>query len=162
MSTNFILRTPYLAANRSIYRLDAPSPLAWFQMIWPILQEANVMSGRLLNVERLYGFEGFAEHVRSSGIAAPVTYDELQTLLSKHWYSNKVECRDGYVLVETDDDEVELAFWWVSDEVLANEQDRFACYATDVPIVILAPASAKTALSRQTAAACSAAADCTA
>jgi hypothetical protein len=86
----------------------------------------------LLNVEDLHGFAGFAEQVRTGGISAPETCEELQTLLSKSWYSNRVTCRDGYVLVETDDDEVELAFWWVSEEVLAREQDRFACYASDV------------------------------
>jgi hypothetical protein len=132
MSTNFILRSPYLPANRSIYRLDAPSPLDWFQAVWPRLrQDADITSKMLLDVEKLYGFSGFAEHVRSNELAAPADSAELQTLLAKNWYSNNVECRDGYVVVETDDDEVELAFWWVSDEVFREEQERFACYATD-------------------------------
>jgi hypothetical protein len=132
MATNFILRSPYLPANRSILRLDALSPLAWFQAIWPHLRnDADVTSKMLLGVEQLYGFDGFAEHVRNNEPAAPASLDELQRLLSQCWYSNNVECQDGYVLVETDDDEVELAFWWVSDEVFLAEQERFACYATD-------------------------------
>src|SRR5215468_7069111 len=117
MSTYFILRSPYLPANRSIYQLDAPSPLAWFQSIWPRLREdADITSKALLNVEDLYGFKGFANNVRDKQLAAPEDYNRLQRLLSLNWYLNNIDIRDGYVLVETDDDEVELAFWWVSDE----------------------------------------------
>jgi hypothetical protein len=132
MSTRFILRSPYLPANRSIYRLDAPSPLDWFRSVWPCLrQDAEITSKALLDVEKLYGFRGFAEHVRSEELAAPVACDDLQAVLAKNWYSNNVECRDGFVLVETDDDEVELAFWWVGEEVFQEKQELFACYATD-------------------------------
>jgi len=132
MATNFILRSPYLPANRSIYRLDAPSPLDWFRSVWPRLrQDADITSKTLLEAENLYGFCSFADHVREQHLAAPTTSTELQTLLSENWYTNNVECRDGYVLVETDDDEVELAFWWVSDDVLFAKQEHFACYATD-------------------------------
>ncbi|WP_156944034.1 hypothetical protein [Bradyrhizobium sp. Ec3.3] len=131
MATNFILRSPYLPSNRSTYRLDAPSPLAWFQSIWPRLREdAGISSKELLNVENLYYFAGFAENVRDKGLAAPANMVDLQTLLSHNWYGI-VECRDGYVFIETDDDEVQLAFWWVSDEVLEAEQERFACYSAD-------------------------------
>jgi hypothetical protein len=132
MATNFILRSPYLPANRSICRLDAPSPLAWFQAVWPRLRrDADITSRMLLDVEKLYGFHGFAKGVRGKELAAPADSGELQTLLAENWYSNVVECRDGYVRVETDDDELEIAFWWVSDEILKAEQERFACYATD-------------------------------
>jgi hypothetical protein len=132
MPTNFILRSPYLPANRSFFRLEAPSPLAWFQCIWPSLQgDASITSKMLLNVEKLYGFAVFAQRVRDEGLSAPATPGELQRLLSRCWYSNNVECRDGYVLVETDDDEVELAFWWLSDEIFEAEQERFACYTAD-------------------------------
>jgi hypothetical protein len=120
-----------LPANRSIYRLNEPSPLAWFQSIWPRLREdIDATSESLLNVSELYGFGGFADNVRNKGLAAPADMAELQTLLSLNWYGD-VACRDGYVLIETDDDEVELAFWWVSEEVLQAEQERFACYASD-------------------------------
>jgi hypothetical protein len=129
MATYFILRSPYLPANRSIFRLEAPSPLAWFQAVWSRLrEEADVTSKALLDVGNLYYFEGFTENIRSKELAAPADSAELKTLLSKNWYSNNVECRDGYVLVETDDDEVELAFWWVSEEVFQAKQDLFACY----------------------------------
>jgi hypothetical protein len=121
-----------LPANRSIYWLDARSPLDWFQSLWPRLrQDATVTSKALLDVEKLYGFQGFADRVRGKELAAPMASDDLQTLLKKNWYSNNVQCRDGFVLVETDDDEVELAFWWVSDEVFLAKQELFACYATD-------------------------------
>lgn len=132
MPTNFVLRSPYLSANRSVYRLDAETPLAWFQSIWPRLRsDADVTSKALLDADDLYGFAGFARRVREEGLEAPATPEELQKLLSDKWYSNNVECRDGYVLVETDDDEVELAFWWASDGVFQAEQERFACYAAD-------------------------------
>jgi hypothetical protein len=132
MSTRFVLRSPYLPANRSICRLDARSPLDWFRSVWPRLRrDATITSKALLDVEDLYGFGVFADHVRSNELAAPTASDDLQTLLKKNWYSNNVECRDGFVLVETDDDEVELAFWWVSDEVFLTKQELFACYATD-------------------------------
>ncbi len=132
MPTNFVLRSPYLSANRSVYRLDAETPLAWFQSIWPRLRsDADVTSKALLDADDLYGFAGFARRVREEGLEAPATPEELQKLLSDKWYSGNVECRDGYVLVETDDDEVELAFWWASDGVFQAEQERFACYAAD-------------------------------
>jgi hypothetical protein len=138
MSTYFILRSPYLPANRSICRLDTPSPLEWFQAVWPRLRrDAEVTSKTLLDVEELYGFEGFAESVRSKELAPPATCLELQTLLSENWYSGNVECEEGHVFVETDDDEVELAFWWVSDEVFQEKQDLFACYAASpLPVEI--------------------------
>jgi hypothetical protein len=138
MSTYFILRSPYLPANRSICRLDASFPLEWFQAVWPRLrQDAGITSKMLLDVEELYAFEGFAESVRSKELAAPATSGELQALLSENWYSNNVECEDGYVFVETDDDEVELAFWWVSDEVFQAKQELFACYAANsLPVEI--------------------------
>jgi hypothetical protein len=114
-----------------MHELDAPSPLAWFQSVWPRLQDADITSKDLLNAENLYGFVRFAERIRDEGIAAPTTYDELRVLLQEKWYSNRVDCRDGYVLVETDDDEVQLAFWWVSGEVFLQEEELFACYAAD-------------------------------
>jgi hypothetical protein len=132
MPTNFVLRSPYLPANRSVFTLDAETPLAWFQSIWPRLRgDAGVTSEELLGAKDLYGFAGFAQRVREEELGAPATPKELQELLAQKWYSGNVECRDGYVLVETDDDEVELAFWWASDEAFQAEQERFACYAAD-------------------------------
>ena len=80
MATSFILRSPYLPANRSVYRLDAPSAVAWFQKIWPLLQRQNITRGRLLNVENLHGFAGLAEQVRAGEIAAPETCEDLQAI----------------------------------------------------------------------------------
>jgi hypothetical protein len=110
VSTYFILRSPYLPANRSICRLDAPSPLAWFQAVWPRLrQEADITSKALLDVDDLYYFKGFAEHVRSKELAAPADSAGLKTLLSENWYSNSVACQNGYVLVETVASGIEIA-----------------------------------------------------
>ncbi len=131
MSTRFVLRSPYLQVNRSICRLDARSPLDWFRSVWSRLrQDATITSKALLGVEQLYGFKGFADHVRYEELAAPMVSDHLQTLLTKNWHSNDVKCRDGFVLIKTDGDEVELAFWWVSEEVFLAKQEVFACYAT--------------------------------
>ena len=132
MPTNFVLRSPYLPSNRSIKRLDAETPLAWFQSIWPRLRSGEgVTSEALLGIEKLYGFEGFARKIREEELEAPSTPAGLQELLSMKWYSNNVECRDGFVQVESDDDDFEYAFWWLSDEVFLAEQDRFACYAAE-------------------------------
>jgi len=132
VSTYFILRSPYLPANRSICRLDASSPLEWFQAVWPRLRrDADVTSKALLDVDDLYGFEGFAGNVRRKELAAPATSGELQALLSENWYCNHIECEDGHVFVETDDDEVEMAFWWVGEEAFQARQGLFACYAAD-------------------------------
>ncbi len=132
MPVSFILRSPYLPSNRSCLRLDAPSPLAWFQSVWPrLLGDEAVSSRDLLGADDLYGFAGFAQQIRDKRLPAPASNGDLEKMLSRYWYLGNVECRDGYVLVETDDDEVELAFWWVSGEVLAEEQERFACYQTD-------------------------------
>jgi hypothetical protein len=132
MPCYFVLRSPYLPSNRWVKKLDAASPLAWFQELWTRLQaDASLTCSDVLGIAHVYGFEGFAEKVRGGAIPAPVNDDELQQSLSSNWYSNNVETRDGMVLIETDDDEVELSFWWMSEAVLSRHAGRFSIYAVD-------------------------------
>jgi hypothetical protein len=132
MSCYFVLRSPYLPSNRWVKKLDAASPLAWFQDLWMHLQaHASLTCSDVLGIEHVYGFSGFADKVRSGAVPVPLNDDELQQSLSSHWYANNVEARDGLVLLETDDDEVELAFWWMSEAVLLGHAEQFSIYAVD-------------------------------
>jgi DNA-binding transcriptional regulator YdaS (Cro superfamily) len=120
-----------LPANRQVKRIDADSPLAWFQDAWSrIRTDASLTSKDLLDVEDLYGFEGFAKQIREINCPVPQNDEALRQSLSDHWYTNKVEVTDGEVFIKTDDDEVELAFWWMSQAVFQAKAEQFSVYAT--------------------------------
>ncbi len=113
--TYFLIVSKAEPRGRRFVRLDAPSVLAWFQRNWTLGRGGFVEELR----GEVYGLDQLFEDVEIEKIAAPKTDEELVPLLEKHiYFEGDIEAEPHFVHVETDDDEVEIAYFFFDDTFL--------------------------------------------
>lgn len=120
--TSFLYRTHYEGElSRRVRHLDDPTPLDWFRRVWGRPADATLAE---LGGE-VYGLAAFLE--RTAELTAPTTPAELGDVLREHlYYEGDLLTDDRSVRVLTDDDEVELAYFFLTDALVAERPDRFA------------------------------------
>ena len=112
--------------SKRVRRLPDESVLNWFRRGWhcddPESWVENELGGDV------YGLDSVFEAARKHGLSRPATTSELRELLHEHLYVEGDEdfiCLDDHSLrVRTDDDEVELAYLFLDDEVVAGRSPR--------------------------------------
>ncbi|GLW08784.1 hypothetical protein Misp01_39140 [Microtetraspora sp. NBRC 13810] len=130
--THFVYRTHYEGPlGRRILRLPDATPLAWFRRAWSALVDTPERDADAWLREelggRVYGLSSFVERAREHRIPAPATWQELDDVLRKHLYvEREVRVDEHSVRAFTDDDEVELAYFFFDDAVAAERPDRVA------------------------------------
>jgi hypothetical protein len=79
-------------------------------------------------VQRELGANVYGLHtIFETGLPAPRTHAELRRMLKEHLYvEGRLRVDRHSVRVLTDDDDVELAYFFVDDHVVASEPDRWA------------------------------------
>jgi len=122
----FVYRTHYEGPlSKRVKKLNAPSVLAWFQ-------KAIKNGGKGVEKElggRVYGFDSLFEEEHD----VPKSVAALRDLLEEDLYSEGDIRVDAHsVRVSTDDDEVELAYFFF-DEAAAKKKDRVAWLLHDSP-----------------------------
>ena len=98
--------------------------LDWFRRVWDDATSQDAYAW----VEREPGADVYGLHtIFETGLPAPRTHAELRRMLKEHLYVERTLRVDRHsVRVLTDDDEVELAYFFVDDHVVADEPDRWA------------------------------------
>jgi len=115
----FVYRTHYEGPlSRRVKKLNAPSVLAWFQ-------KAIKNKGKGAEKEiggHVYGFDSLFEEQHD----VPKSVSALRDLLEEHLYSEGDIRVDAHsVRVKTDDDEVDLAYFFL-DDAAVKKKDRVA------------------------------------
>jgi hypothetical protein len=115
----FVYRTHYEGPlSKRVRRLEAPSVLAWFAKA---LEKKDKGVDKELG-GRVYGLDSLFEEKHD----APKSIAALRELLEEHLYVEGDIRLDAHSLrVSTDDDEVELAYFFF-DDVAAKKKDRVA------------------------------------
>jgi hypothetical protein len=122
----------------------AATVLTWFQRAWNRDDPAAWIESELEG--EVYGLDSVFDEARKWNLPRPETIDELRELLHEHLW---VEGDDDYIRlgeralrVRTDDDEVDLAYYFIDDGAAAALPDRLAFLLHDTwPLTSAAAAS---------------------
>ena len=121
----FVARTPYdTASGRYIKKLKSDSVLKWFQEHWN--------SGNDPSRENILGagFYGLSSMFEGSD-PKPTSLTEVTESLKKRCYYNSIVARDGAIEFLTDDDELDLSYYWFTSEFAAKHPDRVSFLMND-------------------------------
>ncbi|WP_212830202.1 hypothetical protein [Catellatospora sp. TT07R-123] len=142
----FVYRSHYEGPlSRRVRRLPDASVLDWFRRCWDAdtpeaLVEQELGGG-------VYGLASIFEAARVHALPAPETWQQLHGLLDKYLYIEGDMPQslqfDGRALrVRTDDDEVDLAYFFLDEAAVAAAPDRFAYVLSDawpLPAAVTGP-----------------------
>jgi len=106
--------------------------LGWFQRAWhhedpEALVDAEIGGGS-------YGFDSIFEAIEEHRLPCPQTLVELHDLLDEHlWVESDdvIRLDERGLRVRTNDDEVDLAYYFLEDEAIAAYPDRLAYLVND-------------------------------
>ncbi|WP_104482065.1 hypothetical protein V5P93_001695 [Actinokineospora auranticolor] len=157
----FVYRSHYAGSlSKAVRRLPDPTVLAWFRRGWAA-EDPEAWVEEELGTD-VYGLTSIFDAAREAGLPLPETTDELRESLHEHLY---VEGDDDYIRlddhslrVRTDDDEVELAYFFFDDNAVAAAPERLAyllheswplphgiaasqSFVPDVPVTVATPAA---------------------
>ena len=156
---HFVYRSHYEGRlSKRIRRLPDETVLDWFQRGWDCDDPESWVENEL-GVD-VYGLDSIFEAAREHGLPRPASTNELRELLHEHLYvegdEDSIRLDDHSLRVRTDDDEVELAYFFLDDEVVASAPGRLAYlfqswplpggdggrapFAAEVPVAVVAPA----------------------
>lgn len=126
----FVYRTHYEGPlSKRVVRLPGESVLAWFQGVWHDAKRAEKAwdwSGDVCGGD-VYGFSTIFEAVKRYDLPPPQTWQELNALLKQYLYVEGEIRQDAHTLrVKTDDDELDLAYFFFSQEYANAHQARVA------------------------------------
>jgi uncharacterized protein (TIGR02996 family) len=132
MSTYFVYRSPYHGpSGKYLKRFADATVLDWFRDHWRGVPDGpDYPPGRyadeLLGTD-VYGFASLFERIAERGLAAPQTEQALARLLRANLYvEGEIRAAPHCLQVLTDDDELELAYYFFDDDYLAKHHDRAA------------------------------------
>ena len=125
----FVYRTHYEGPlSLRVRQIPDASVLDWFRRGWDCDDPWDWIEAELDG--HVYGFGSIFETARANGHSPPQTVDELRTLLHEQWYveggTDDIRLDEHSLRVRDDDDEVELAYFFLDDDVVAARGDRLA------------------------------------
>jgi hypothetical protein len=130
MSVHFVYRSHYEGpSGKHVRRLDADSVLGWFQSAWERAKVAEDISEWLADElgTSVYGFSSIFEAARDESLPPPTTDRKLKSYLEEHLYVEGEILHEPHALqVLTDDDEIELAYFFFDDDYLKGNPGRAA------------------------------------
>lgn len=136
MSTNFVYRSPYHGpAGKYLKRFADATVLDWFRNHWRGIPDGpgyppGAYAERLLGTG-VYGFARLFERIAERALAAPEDEQALGRLLRATVYNTEALAGPHCVQVLTDDDELQLAYYFMDDDFLAGHGDRAAFLLND-------------------------------
>jgi hypothetical protein len=143
MGVTFLYRAHYAGPSEKLVRRfdEDTSVLAWFQRNWSELSgdedSARENAKRILGV-RPYGFS-LGEAIREHALPPPQDMDTLARYIGEHGYIEEVRFSEHALEIATDDDELELAFYWFDDIWLAENPDSTSSGGLGSPPALRAP-----------------------
>jgi hypothetical protein len=111
--------------SKRVFHLPETTVLGWFQRAWhhedpQALLVAEIGGGA-------YGFDSIFEAIEEHHLPCPQTLDELREVLDEHLWvesDDPIRLDERGLRVRTDDDEVDLAYFFLEDEAIAAHPDR--------------------------------------
>jgi uncharacterized protein (TIGR02996 family) len=129
MSVYFVYRSHYEGpACKHLKRFEDESVLDWFRKRWVGLadEEAHEWAARELGTQ-VYGFGSLFQAIAEHGLPVPKTESQLHQILADHLYvEGEILARPHCLQVLTDDDELQMAYYFFDDHFLAQHADRAA------------------------------------
>jgi hypothetical protein len=127
----FVYRTHYEGLlSKRVRRLPDPTVLDWFRRGWAAAADPAADLDAWIATELggpVYGLWSIFEAAREHGLPAPATVGELGAVLSRHLYvEGEVIVEADRVLALTDDDEVELAYFFLPPRAGEQAPERLA------------------------------------
>jgi hypothetical protein len=130
MSVYFVYRSHYQGpTGKFVRRFDDPSLLAWFRKRWRGIADPYASRDYAEEVLgcRVYGFSSLFGAIAENDLPPPATAGELAEVLEEHLYvESEVRCRPHVIQALTDDDEIELAYFFFDDAYLARHPEKAA------------------------------------
>jgi uncharacterized protein (TIGR02996 family) len=130
MTVYFVYRSHYdNPSTKHLKRFDDASVLDWFRNRWEHLVHADKARERLKALLgcSVYGFATLFEAAAEHRLPAPATDRKLDQYLNEHLYSEgPIQYQPHLLSVQTDDDELELAYYFFDDHYLARHGKRAA------------------------------------
>lgn len=129
MAVYFVYRSHYnTPALNHLRRFEDESVLAWFRRNWKAVPDrgASAHVQKLFGC-RVYGFRSLFNAIAEHSLPAPPSDAALRRLLDEHLYvEQSLLCRPHAIQVLTDDDELELAYYFFDDHFLASHGNKAA------------------------------------
>jgi uncharacterized protein (TIGR02996 family) len=130
MTVHFVYRSHYHGpTGLYVKHFDEPSILEWFRNRWRGVRYdagAHEYAAELLGTN-VYGFASLFDRIAEHALPAPRSSRSLQETLEAHLYvEGEVLFSPHVVQVLTDDDEIQLAYYFFDDEYLAKHGQRAA------------------------------------
>jgi hypothetical protein len=127
----FVYRSHYEGLlGKRVRPLPDRSVLDWFRRGWAAAADPATDLDAWVATELggpVYGLATIFHAARKRGLPAPATADELGAALAEHLYvEGEVIAGDGWVLALTDDDEVELAYFFLPPQAGEQAPGRLA------------------------------------
>jgi hypothetical protein len=117
--TYFLLLSPNERGGRRFVRLKAPTVLTWFQRGWRACERGEDWGADLRG--HVYGLGTFFDMIEEQQLQFPSSEEELVPLLEAHiYYEKDIEAEPHFVHVETDDDEVDIEYFFFDDQFLKS------------------------------------------
>jgi hypothetical protein len=125
----FVYRSHYDGPlSKWIHRVPDATVLDWFRRGWRCDDPEAWLEAELGT--DVYGLHSIFEAVEEEDLPEPRTVEELRALLHEHLYvegdEDYIRLDDHSLRVRTDDDEVELAYFFLDDEAVRAAPDRLA------------------------------------
>jgi hypothetical protein len=121
--------------SKRVVTVPDATVLDWFRRGWDRPDPAGWVEGELGG--DVYGLDSIFDQARKLGIPRPKTVDELRELLHQHLYveagdpADYIRLGEHALRVRTDDDEVDLAYYFVDDVAAASSPDRLRFLLND-------------------------------
>src|SRR5262249_15997581 len=131
MTVHFVYRSHYEGPTGLHRRRFADATvLDWFRSRWEAIPESEWDRATERMKEHLggevYPFERLFVAIAERGLAPPRTARELAEGLENALYIGEIKASPHVIQVLTDDDEIELAWYFFDDEYLAKHAGRAA------------------------------------
>jgi uncharacterized protein (TIGR02996 family) len=130
MAVHFVYRSHYHGpTGLYVKRFDEPSILDWFRHRWQGVRHddgAHEYAEQLLGTS-VYGFASLFDRIAEHSIPPPRSMRALQEVFDEHLYvEGEVLFSPHLIQVLTDDDEIQLAYYFFDDDYLARHGKRAA------------------------------------
>ncbi|MGW3783592.1 hypothetical protein ACWD5Z_03355 [Micromonospora chokoriensis] len=116
--------------SKRVVTLPGVTVLDWFRRGWGCDDPEGWINSEL--GDEVYGLDSVFEAALERNLPRPETVDELRELLNEHLWvegddeSTFIRLGEHALRVRTDDDEVDLAYYFVDDEAAAASPDRLS------------------------------------
>jgi uncharacterized protein (TIGR02996 family) len=130
MAVYFVYRCHYMGpTEKRLHRFDDDTVLDWFRKRWNLAGDDPESAYQ--GIEELFGHSVYGLHrlfaaVAESSLPPPRTDRQLHGYLRDHLGAGEDLCKPHLVQVLTDDDELEMAYYFFDDQFLARQGKRAA------------------------------------